>query len=135
MTMYGTQVRIPWFELEKVYNAQDIAKYRAHQMRMQLTARVVELMEEHPNEWLAMKVHPLQARENPELCTTDLLYTMEVFVMPTRNAYIPELVYDVFDEPKVVEWRCGHCKTPNVMEDRLCTQCGAPRALLVQELK
>ena len=135
MTLYGAQVKIPWFEMDKIYGAEDMAKYRARQLKIQLTSKLAELVEENEDQWLAIRMHPLKVRDNPELCTTDLLYTMEVFAMPTRNMVIPELVYDTFDEPRVVEWRCGHCKTPNAMEERLCTQCGAPRALLVQELK
>ena len=75
----------------------------------------------------------------------DLVLYYELFVTPTRNAmvYIPEIVYepvraswkldgDVNRRP--IEWRCGHCTTPNPMEERSCTQCGAPRALLIQEM-
>lgn len=35
----------------------------------------------------------------------------------------------------IVEWMCGHCQTPNDIPQKLCTQCGAPRAKLLHELK
>lgn len=56
---------------------------------------------------------------------------VECFVAQNKNIIIPEFTYV---RNTVTEWRCGHCSTPNTMTKRLCTQCGAPRALLLQEI-
>lgn len=60
----------------------------------------------------------------------------ECFVAPTRNVYIPEIIYTPTSMGwnKMKEWRCGYCRSPNEMESRHCTQCGSPRALLLQEM-
>lgn len=60
---------------------------------------------------------------------------VDCFVAPTRNVYIPEIVYEnVGDFSQIKEWRCGYCRSPNKMGERHCTQCGSPRALLIQEM-
>jgi hypothetical protein len=75
----------------------------------------------------------------------DLVLYYELFVTPSRATavYIPEIRYDAVPQSwspgcemkrTPIEWRCGHCTTPNPMERRTCTQCGAPRALLIQEM-
>lgn len=57
----------------------------------------------------------------------------EIMVCQTSNIVIPTFVYpEASRQP--VEWRCGYCTSPNQIHDRHCTQCGAPRALLIQEI-
>ena len=57
----------------------------------------------------------------------------ELMVVPTREYILPVFTYsEVTHAP--VEWRCGYCSSPNETKERHCTQCGAPRALLLQEL-
>lgn len=62
---------------------------------------------------------------------------VECFVAESRNIVIPQITYQ--GENFMKEWRCGSCGTPNPLKEnskpiRLCTQCGAPRALLIQEI-
>ena len=60
----------------------------------------------------------------------------EIFVAPTRNIFIPEFVYEPVASgmSRMVEWRCGYCRSPNELRDRHCSQCGSPRAVLIQEM-
>lgn len=59
----------------------------------------------------------------------------DISVAETRHVIIPQWTYDYsMPEKRVVEWRCGACTTPNVPKQRWCTQCGSPRALLMQEM-
>lgn len=39
------------------------------------------------------------------------------------------------DTERTVEWICEYCHSPNETSKRFCSQCGAPRALLIQEMK
>jgi hypothetical protein len=61
---------------------------------------------------------------------------VDMFVAPTRQVYVPEIVweYSAFGGYHAKEWRCGYCKSPNEMKERHCTQCGSPRAKLIQEM-
>jgi hypothetical protein len=60
---------------------------------------------------------------------------VDCFVAQTKNVYIPEIVYERSGIYTVIkEWRCGYCSSPNEMKERHCTQCGSPRALLIQEM-
>jgi hypothetical protein len=56
----------------------------------------------------------------------------ELMVVPTKNYIIPVFTYSEITHAPI-EWRCGYCASPNEMKERHCTQCGAPRALLLQE--
>ena len=58
---------------------------------------------------------------------------MELFFAQTERVIIPEMVYEP-NTNKVIEWRCGYCGVPNKPDERTCVKCGAPRALLLQEL-
>jgi hypothetical protein len=61
---------------------------------------------------------------------------VETFVAPSNKIVIPEIewTYSKVDGYSIKEWRCGYCRSPNVIKDRHCTQCGSPRALLIQEM-
>jgi hypothetical protein len=72
-----------------------------------------------------------------EMCGIQFIVKYEIVVCPTRtfvvqDIYIPTFEYD--HRGQLIEWRCGHCTSPNPVEKRHCTQCGAPRALLIQEM-
>lgn len=62
----------------------------------------------------------------------EIMVRIEVFVSGTHKIKVPVLIYDI--QGRVIEWRCGYCDTPNEIADRNCTQCGAPRAKLLQEM-
>ncbi len=62
----------------------------------------------------------------------ELMLRIEIFVSGTHKVKVPVIIYDI--QGRVVEWRCGYCTTPNEVADKVCTQCGAPRALLIQEM-
>jgi uncharacterized OB-fold protein len=57
----------------------------------------------------------------------------EIIVTSTHPIVLPVFKYS--EEGKMIEWRCGYCSSPNVPEKRHCSQCGAPRALLIQEMQ
>ena len=58
---------------------------------------------------------------------------VDINVAHTKNVTIAEWSFDpIMNFP--IEWKCGNCTTPNLPEDRWCSQCGAPRALLMQEM-
>ena len=58
---------------------------------------------------------------------------VDINVAHTKNVTIAEWSFDpVMNFP--IEWKCAGCSTPNLPEDRWCSQCGAPRALLIQEM-
>jgi hypothetical protein len=61
---------------------------------------------------------------------------VETFVAQSSRVVIPEIewTYSKVDGYSVKEWRCGYCRSPNIIKDRHCTQCGSPRALLMQEM-
>lgn len=62
--------------------------------------------------------------------------SFEIFVAQSKNMTIllpPTFVYSPVTG-QIKEWRCGHCQSPNEMSARHCTQCGAPRAKLIQEM-
>lgn len=63
----------------------------------------------------------------------ELMVRIEIFVSGTHKVKVPVMVYDIHGRP--IEWRCGYCDTPSEIKERSCTQCGAPRALLVQEMR
>lgn len=56
----------------------------------------------------------------------------EIMVCQTKEFIIPTFKYSEGNE--IIEWRCGYCSSPNEKKARHCSQCGAPRALLIQEL-
>lgn len=58
----------------------------------------------------------------------------EVMVAHTRDVVIPTFVYEEHTT-KVIEWRCGYCGVPNEIKHKTCCKCGAPRALLIQEMR
>ena len=45
---------------------------------------------------------------------------------------VPQIIYD--GNSLLVEWRCGYCGSPQPVSRRECSQCGAQRALLLQEI-
>lgn len=63
---------------------------------------------------------------------TEFIVQAEMFYATERNFVIPIVTYD--EQFRAIEWRCGYCNSPNVIEERHCSQCGAPRALLIQEM-
>ena len=63
----------------------------------------------------------------------ELEVTYEIMCVQNRDVVIPIFTYSETSH-SVIEWRCGHCASPNEIKERHCTQCGAPRALLIQEM-
>lgn len=80
--------------------------------------------------WVTTKFYPEVLRGT---YTLDLCLFVDIFVSPTNKVVVPEFIYSSWGhEP--IEWRCGYCRSPNRVEERHCTQCGSPRALLIQEM-
>ena len=68
--------------------------------------------------------------------TLQLTLYVDIFVTQHKDVVIPDFRYEYVDnKPRAIEWRCGHCSSPNEISARQCTQCGAPRALLIQEMR
>lgn len=57
-----------------------------------------------------------------------------IMVAPQKEMIIPIWSYEPHTG-KIIEWRCGYCNTANEKIVKFCTQCGAPRALLIQEME
>jgi len=56
----------------------------------------------------------------------------DISIAQQKKVVIPTWIYREINVS--VEWRCGGCNTPNIPESRWCSQCGMPRALLLQEM-
>ena len=56
----------------------------------------------------------------------------EIMQALEKSVVMPKFIYD--NQCRLIEWRCGYCNSPNEVKSRHCTQCGAPRALLIQEM-
>lgn len=94
-------------------------------------ARITIGREEH----FIIKFHPLVDYRRGDHWMSSLRLSADVMVAQTKNVVIPTIKWETIDgvyQPK--EWKCGYCRVPNVMEDRSCEKCGAPRATLIQEL-
>ena len=58
-----------------------------------------------------------------------------ISIAESKKVVIPEWSYHVIEDKNIpTEWKCGSCTTPNLPDNRWCSQCGAPRALLLQEM-
>lgn len=86
--------------------------------------------------YLVVKFHPTVETRDYDQDTVSFHLGAEIMVAQTANVVMPTFVYN--DAPighrKVIEWRCGYCQSPNKIEERHCSQCGSPRALLLQEM-
>lgn len=88
-------------------------------------------------DYLAVRITPqvLNLPQTFDYVRLKLRLLVDVFWVNTPNVVLPTLVYDEgWDKAELIEWRCGYCQAPNEMMARTCTQCGAPRALLIQEM-
>jgi hypothetical protein len=62
----------------------------------------------------------------------ELIVKAEIFISSQRKINVPVIIYD--ERGVAREWRCGHCDVPQDIKERTCANCGAPRALLLQEM-
>ncbi|MCK5486572.1 MAG: hypothetical protein KAI86_10185 [Desulfobacterales bacterium] len=85
------------------------------------------------DEHFIVKFFPLVEWVREELHSFQL--AADVMVAETKNVVIPTFVWEKQNGfYQVVEWKCGYCQAVNTIEERSCTQCGAPRATLIQEM-
>ena len=83
-----------------------------------------------PDDRLVIKYKPYVHRD---IWETILGLRLEITIVQTVNVVMPEFIYEPHSN-KLIEFRCGHCTTPNPIERTTCSQCGAPRAKLIQEM-
>lgn len=88
------------------------------------------------DDFVAIRFHPSVHHTNflDPYPSIKLYLQAEVYRSKTANIIVPKMVYDdtVFP-PRITEWRCGACASPNQLQMTHCTQCGYPRALLSHE--
>lgn len=105
---------------------------------IKMTQQLIEL-QSGISEYLYHRVTH-QVMHRPDLNAYELRLVADVFIAQTREItqYIPKQMkwkLDPITNREIpVEWMCGHCDVPNPMINRTCDHCGAPRALLIQEL-
>lgn len=100
-------------------------------MYEEVTLKVAKMMIGN-SYWYVLKFDPRYLRS---IDSVILELYCDINIAMTSKIVVPEYIYDLHnlaEMPK--EWRCGYCKSPNKMEDRHCTQCGAARTLLIQEM-
>lgn len=128
--------RIPVYQFEpNLISPPPINEYVARSwqnMYSQLIMKAAQLMLGR-DEYYVLKFY-LEVLRSPAAFDVDLRLSMNIFVALTHEIGIPEFIYDPVETNMVIEWRCGYCNSPNLKEERFCSQCGAGRALLIQEL-
>jgi len=114
----------------------DLVQLTWQRMYRELSYKLSDLMQGR-DEYIVTRIQS-RARVYPEIVETiQLLLVLEIYgvskerhvVMPA----IPDFSYNIAGQP--LEWRCGYCRTPNDPHDKTCAKCGAPRALLLHELR
>lgn len=86
------------------------------------------------DEYFVIKFHPMtEYRGN--MFMSKLQLGADILVADTKNVVIPTILWDNSGGNfRMKEWRCGYCNSPNELKERHCTQCGATRAKLIQEM-
>lgn len=141
---FAIRSEVPIFEIYRDFSEkEEYLAYAWKRMYQQLTLKVAELMVGR-DEYFVLKFIPIVQNDYGDYIGEKYIMSLyvDITVAQSRNVVIPEFVYDPISlTPKIVEWRCGHCHMPNPMEAKYCGEigehphgCGAPRALLIQEL-
>lgn len=128
----GTRSVIPMWEFNE--HTEHVLQRWWEDAHYRITRHVSQLMVGR-DEYFLLKFYPEILRKQQYDITLEL--TASVTIAPTQSVVVPIFDFSpssMSSTPKVVEWRCGHCRTPNPMKNRLCDRCGATRALLIQEM-
>lgn len=124
---FGSRITVSHFEMERMSDY-DFLERRLHRQKHELMQHLADKMED--GKYYTIRLSEVQVRDRREFVHFDR--HLAVFVSPTQNVVIPTVVWD---NGVIKEWRCGHCETPHDFKHRYCTQCGAPRAQLIQEIE
>jgi len=129
---WGLIRKIPVYMMEEdKHKAKEFLFYewrRAYQQAMlHITKQIIGR-----KEYFVFRFFPKLVNDYREDFCVNLELSWDIFAAPTKNIVIPEFTY-IDNHP--VEWKCGACTSPNEIKERHCTQCGSPRALLIQEMR
>lgn len=130
---FGYRVFVDEYRAFHLYEQGRIKEYFSYEwvkMYQQVTLKIAKMMmgEDH---WYVLKFYP-QILHQVNGITMNLY--CDINVAMTQNVIVPEYIYEN-QNSMPIEWRCGHCQSVNEMKERHCTQCGAPRTMLIQEMK